>query len=169
MDKTSIMESTADISPCGKYRYRLTRRWGAGVPSFYIGMANASTAGEVYNDQTIEACIRMAKREGLNALDVVNLFAFRSPYPSVIKKLDYWTAVGPRNDEVLQQFIADASRDCMPIVCAWGVNGTLHGRDKIVIEVLRGRGAWLMAPGITKAGHPRHPLYNNSPLVEFLS
>jgi hypothetical protein len=42
------------------------------------------------------------------------------------------------------------------IVAAWGVHGTYMGRDR---EVRRLFGNRLHHLGLTKVGHPRHPLY----------
>jgi hypothetical protein len=42
----------ADISPCGRYRYALWRKWGAGGTCVFVWL-NPSTADATFDDQTI--------------------------------------------------------------------------------------------------------------------
>lgn len=44
------------------------------------------------------------------------------------------------------------------VVCAWGTHGAYMGQDQTVLGWIEGR-CQPMALGITKDGHPRHPLY----------
>ena len=71
---------SAIISPCGRYRYRLDRRWGDGRTMGFI-MLNPSTADAENDDPTIRRCIGFAKREGCDAIAVVNLYALREGRP----------------------------------------------------------------------------------------
>jgi Protein of unknown function (DUF1643) len=43
------------------------------------------------------------------------------------------------------------------VVCCWGADGAYRGRDRQILELLRG--IPLHALALTKMGHPRHPLY----------
>lgn len=47
-----VGESSALISECGRYRYSLTRRFGAGSKLLFVGL-NPSTADEYTDDPTI--------------------------------------------------------------------------------------------------------------------
>ena len=76
--------STATISPCGSYRYTLTRDLGLAMkpkrPCLFV-MLNPSTADALMDDRTIRRCKGFATREGCTSLTVVNLFAFRATNP----------------------------------------------------------------------------------------
>jgi hypothetical protein len=72
---------SAVISPCGLYRYRLTRTWDAVRWSAAFVMLNPSTADAVDDDPTIKRCVGFAKRWGCGGIVVANLFAFRSADP----------------------------------------------------------------------------------------
>src|SRR5689334_20041621 len=76
----SEIVKSAVLSPCGLYRYRLTRRWGDG-PALLFVMLNPSTADATEDDPTIRRCTGFAKREGMPAIEVVNLFAWRATDP----------------------------------------------------------------------------------------
>lgn len=144
-------ESGASISACGRYRYDLTRRWGSGDPAVWV-MLNPSTADASLDDHTIRKCIGFTERLGLNALTVVNLFAFRARHPK-----DMCAAVdpiGPENDVYLRGHAAyDAS-----VICAWGPNGRFRNRDLSVLAMLRAAGVPLQCLHVTADGSPGHPL-----------
>lgn len=149
------MKRGAYISPCGVYRYSLEREWADGTgPTCAFIMLNPSTADADIDDPTIRRCIAFAQRWGFRALTVVNLFAFRATDPkAMISAAD---PVGPANDAA----IASAVESCGLLVAAWGVHGTLRGRGVAVrrlVEDHEGRG--LHHLGLTRDGHPRHPLY----------
>ncbi|MBT3271062.1 DUF1643 domain-containing protein [Candidatus Poribacteria bacterium] len=136
----------------GAYRYRLsrTRSDGAGVVTFV--MLNPSTADAEVNDPTIRRCIGFAWDWGHRDLIVVNLFAYRATAPRDLRLAT--DPVGPANDEHLLAAVCEAD----VVVAAWGVHGAMLGRDRDVMGLLEGR-ASLQCLGVTKAGHPRHPLY----------
>jgi hypothetical protein len=143
---------TARISDDGVYRYRLGRRWGSGPAATFI-VLNPSTADATNDDPTIRRCIGFARRFGAGGLTVVNLYAFRATYPH-----DLWRAddpVGPENDQHLREVVATTALAGMPVVAAWGVNA----KPDRVAEVLHLPGmTQLVALGVTKDGHPRHPV-----------
>jgi hypothetical protein len=145
---------TAVISPCGKYRYRLTRAWGNGWFLPFV-MLNPSTADANFDDPTIRRCIGFARREGANAIVVVNLFAFRATDPKAMLAEPH--RVGPENERAIYEVAQDAKRAKMPIICAWGAQAGNHAM--FTVDYLRAQGAALMCLGKTKDGHPRHPLY----------
>ena len=63
--------------------------------------------------------------------------------------------VGPQNDAVL----ADGSAWADDIIAAWGVHGAHQGRGPCVAQTLMVGAAPLYHLGLSKDGHPRHPLY----------
>jgi hypothetical protein len=86
-------------------------------------------------------------------LDVVNLFAMRSPYPT---DLDGAADVGDdwQNDAA----IIDACVGATKVVAAWGNHGWRRGRADIVRARLGDAGIALYHLGLTKEGRPLHPL-----------
>jgi hypothetical protein len=160
------IESGAQFDDSGKYRYRLWRRWGSGGRCVFVGL-NPSTADAGNDDPTIRRCAAFAKRWGFGALDMVNLFAWRSTDPGGLLSAAP-EHVGPENDKVLAEVFGGASR----IVWAWGrhkppvqrlVRARIEGSPWLV--VLKRCEAGVL--GRAKDGSPRHPLYlaNDTPFV----
>jgi hypothetical protein len=132
-------------------------------------MFNPSTADKETDDATIRRCMAFSRAWGYGGIQVVNLFAWRSTDPKAIDKQMRWSGVhggesdpvGPVND----RFIGNAARHSAMLgfpkaVCAWGALAQgADGRVKRVMEVLKQAGAQPHCLGLTKAGHPRHPLY----------
>jgi hypothetical protein len=154
------LRSEAVFSDCETYRYSLSRDWGTGGQRVLFVMLNPSTADEVSNDPTVARCEARARRLGYHGFEVVNLFAFRATRPAdLFRTLD---PIGPDNDRHTDEAVAKAAR----IICAWGVHGALRGRDRAVLARFAAQGHHLWHLGLTKHGHPRHPLYrpNTTPL-----
>ncbi len=144
--------SEAVYSPCERFRYRLTRVWGAGDRALFV-MLNPSTATELQNDPTVERCERRARALGFGSFAVANIFAFRATDPRVMRASD--DPVGPANDAAILELAGQADR----IICGWGSHGAHLGRGAQVEALLRGTGRPLHQLGLTKAGAPKHPLY----------
>lgn len=142
-------DATAVLSECGRYRYRLERRWGRGSAALFV-MLNPSTADANVDDRTIRRCIGYAHRWGYPALSVVNLYAYRATDPR-----ELWKApdpIGPENNRHLIEAAAEAG----VVVAAWGV----HAQSQRVDEVLTLPGlSRATALALSRDGHPRHPLY----------
>jgi hypothetical protein len=75
------MIRTALFSPCGRFRYRLGRRWAEG-PTVALVLLNLSTADDEVDDPTIRRCIDFARRWGYGGLEVVNLYAHVATDPA---------------------------------------------------------------------------------------
>ncbi|MEJ6402453.1 DUF1643 domain-containing protein [Yoonia sp. 2307UL14-13] len=143
------VHSSAVYSECEMYRYALTREWGAGKRLVFI-MLNPSKATELANDPTIERCQRRAVALGFGAFRVVNLFAWRATDPRDLRAAA--EPIGVANDPTIQEAVAWADQ----VIAAWGVHGDLLGRGEAVKAKLDGP---IYTLGLTKHGHPRHPLY----------
>ena len=146
-------ESEAVYSRCERYRYSLTRIWNARGRKILFVMLNPSTATEIVNDPSVERCERRARAMGFGQFRVCNIFAWRSTDPSALARVG--DPVGEHND----QAIIESSEWPDMIVCAWGNHGRLLDRGRTAERMLRRAGRELHHFGITKAGHPRHPLY----------
>lgn len=150
------IQSGAQISPCGKYRYRLWREWRLGNSTQWdmwteddgspaldgsghqIGeplscvfvMLNPSTADGEQDDPTIRRCVAYAKAWGYDRMEVVNLFAWRATDPKELLAVDADDdPVGFENDKAIQKAIFGAGI----VVCAWGVTGCHLGQDETAL------------------------------------
>lgn len=158
-----IPRGGALMSVDGRYRYRLTRRIGPGLRIAAFIMLNPSTADADVDDPTIRRCIGFARRWGCGHLIVVNLFAFRATSPrDMMAAAD---PVGPDNHEAVVD-AAEAATQLVPpdgvrgrLICAWGAHGGFMDQDRTVMGWLDEIDARPEALGLTKHGHPRHPLY----------
>lgn len=145
--------STAVYSDCERYRYLLTRVWEpAGRKALFV-MLNPSTATEVQNDPTVERCERRARTLGFGAFRVCNIFAWRDTDPRAMRAAA--DPVGAENDAA----IAESCHWADQIVAAWGTHGAHLDRGPAVERLLRATGHPIYHLGLTKDGHPKHPLY----------
>ena len=169
--------STAVISICGKYRYRLTRGASDLLP---IVMLNPSTADARVDDPTIKRLLGFAKRGvtvstgtlgnrtvAYSGIDVVNLYAYRATMPC-----DLLTAedpYGPENDKYLHAFCKQYAEH--RIVVGWGV----HAQNDVQSRFLDIAACYIDSPrrlmcfGHNLNGTPKHPLYLSykTPLVPY--
>ena len=152
--------SSAVISPCGQYRYRLERSWEVPAASSYgqttIIMVNPSTADATNNDATIRKLIGFGSGRWANIV-VGNLFAYRAT--DVRELANASDPVGPENDEHLRRMIGEAFR----LIFAWGPTAKLpkqlRDRWRVVDVMARKLGKEPLCIGKpAKCGHPRHPL-----------
>ncbi|ABD56950.1 DUF1643 domain-containing protein [Jannaschia sp. CCS1] len=145
--------SVAVYSDCERYRYALTRVWDADGQRALFIMLNPSTATEVQNDPTVERCERRARTLGFGAFRVLNIFAYRATDPRDMRRAA--DPVGPANDAAILAGLDWADR----VICAWGTHGEHLARGPAVADLLWGTGRELLHLGLSKAGHPKHPLY----------
>jgi hypothetical protein len=143
---------TALFSPCGLYRYNLTRTWDDTLPQVFWIMLNPSTADSIKNDHTISKVVKFSSLAGFGTAIVLNLFAYRTPYPASLFQAhkEGVDIIGPENDKFLQE----PTRIGATVVLAWGNHGHFLGRGE---EILK----WCNKPMIlkeTKSGQPAHPL-----------
>lgn len=151
------------LSDCGRYRYSLSRAWYQGDGRVVFVMLNPSTADGQFDDPTVRKCIGFAKRWGFEALDVVNLFAWRSTKPAGLLSAE--DPVGYDNDDAIFRALARAQR----VVWAWGKHDARVRR-----LVARRIELWAFDPpceqgtlGANGDGSPCHPLMlaYSTPLV----
>jgi hypothetical protein len=146
----------AELSDCGRYRYRLWRRWGSGSQVLWI-MLNPSTADAERDDPTIRRCAGFTRAWGCDGFSVVNLFALRATDPRELRVAE--DPIGPNNDELLRHVIR---QPWYCIVAAWGgANGLprrmLDERERLVCAMSSHK---FHCFGTTKReAHPLHPLY----------
>ncbi len=139
----------------GNYRYLLWREWNSQGKTASFIMLNPSRADAQINDPTITRCINFAKDWGYGRLEVVNLFAYRTSKPTLLKQAT--EPIGRDND----RYILESIQRCDRIILAWGNHGTWQKQDLYTLQLLKNHNH-LYSLGITKKGCPRHPLYLRS-------
>lgn len=156
----TYLDASATISPCGMYRYNLSRVWDAEGRAVVFVMLNPSTADGTQDDPTIRRCVGFAKAWGYGGLVVVNLFALRATDPAELHRAV--DPIGPQNDEHISAACFQRAA-----VCAWGVSvakakrPVLRERAGVVRNLLRAPelSVSLNYLKLTDDGHPMHPLY----------
>lgn len=158
------MHRTADISPCGRFRWTLGRRWDD-RPLLLVAMFNPSTASADAEDQTSSLLISIAAHNGFGAYTAVNLCPLRSSKPAAA--IEMMSGANDRDPDWLQ-----AMRDNLDVVereierstailLAWGSMGWRAGAW---LEAFDGRlrdcrGARpIYRLGKCQNGHPTHPM-----------
>lgn len=146
-------QSVAVFSDCERYRFALTRVWEPTAKRALFIMLNPSTADEMKNDPTVERCERRARAYGYGAFRVCNIFAWRATDPRDMRAAQ--DPVGSDNDATIKESCNWADM----IVCAWGTHGAHLNRGPQVKEMLDLADVQTYHLGLSKAGHPKHPLY----------
>lgn len=142
--------TTPDGDVEGRYRYLLERRWGAGPTVLWV-LANPSSADEERDDPTVRRCVSFARSAGSGGLLLVNLRAWRATDPRRLAEAP--EPVGPDNDAAIRTALAATTG---AVVVAWGVQRDA-ARVRTVFDLLGDRPTVCL--GVTRGGHPRHPLY----------
>lgn len=154
----TAFSSNASFSPENppRYRYWLQRVWDPAAPVMAWVMLNPSTADHEVNDPTILACMDFARRNGCGSIVVVNLYAFRSPHPKVMKAAE--SPVGPLNADYLRRAMQMVrERPGSLAICGWG-RGDFNYMALGLRRHAKEAGVALHCFGVTKDGHPKHPL-----------
>ncbi|KUP92833.1 DUF1643 domain-containing protein [Tritonibacter horizontis] len=145
--------SAAVYSDCETYRYSLTRTWNPAGRKVMFVMLNPSKATEVQNDPTIERCERRARALGFGGFRATNIFAYRATDPR-----DMRAAEDPEGADNMAALLAGQTW-ADTVICAWGTHGAYRNQGATVAARLRSAGTDLFHLGLSKAGHPKHPLY----------
>ena len=120
----------------------------------FVGL-NPSIADAEVDDPTIRRCVNFAKAWGYNRLFMVNLFAFRATEPSEMKKAE--DPEGEFNGPIVNA----ASHHADLTVVAWGAHGSFNDQAQKYLSGLKNPHHL----GLTKSGHPKHPLYLKSSVL----
>ena len=157
LDEDGGAHAAAMLSPCGTYRYALTRVWDPTRRPVVFVMCNPSTADARHDDPTIRRCVGLARRWNAGGIAVVNLFALRSRDPRELGRHD--DPQGPDNTKVVLSILAAAGESAL-VVAAWGtaVPRSLEHQMTIMGWLLRDAGTTPQCLGHAKDGRPRHPL-----------
>ena len=163
MTQPDRIERAAKFDCTGRYRYWLSRRWRKQGTEVAFIMLNPSQADATRDDPTLRACIQFAQCWQHAALNVVNLFGYRTHQPKQLSSVA--DPIGPEND----QHVMQAAERADQIVLAWGNWGRLMERDRTVLQLLTPHTHKLHYLQLNCSGQPRHPLYikRSTPLQRF--
>lgn len=151
------MRKSASLSECGTYRWLLTRRWDDTLPILVVCMLNPSTADAERDDPTVLALIHFAKLWGYGGITIVNLYAFRSPSPAVMKASSQRHSA--RNTKLLEHFVPAEALQAGRVLVAWGNDGDFEGwASWFANRMAEVHGLDLICLGRTSSGAPKHPM-----------
>lgn len=169
IDLFDLTSSSAVLSPCAEcppgrredcgstehrpWRYELRRIWDPTLPLLGWLMLNPSIADAEHGDPTIRRCRGFTELWGYGG--------FISPDPKELSS--HPDPIGPDNDAHL----ARISTAVAELMCAWGAHPMATRRAGEVLASISMTGLVPKCLGLTKSGHPRHPLYvkASQPLV----
>jgi hypothetical protein len=149
--------SSAVISPCGRWRYKLVRQWDDTLFTAVFIMLNPSTADSTTDDPTIRKCMGFARHNNCGGIEVYNLFAYRCSKPQSLAVLSHNERIGPENDD----YLCAINRYSGKLIYAWGNSMERYPWFKERVEEIRNlfsfRPAWCVKQSEGK--QPWHPLY----------
>lgn len=151
----------ATLSLCETMRYRLWRHWDDSLPTVVWIMLNPSWGDAERDDNTIKKVVEFSKLWGFGGVEIVNLFAYRTHAPAILKQQRY-----PGSDDLNDTYIRAVVKNHGRVVCAWGGNAYCEAgkraiqRVKDVVNRLQENvciETWALKVGAN--GMPWHPLY----------
>lgn len=146
------------------HRYSIKRIWDLSKKKVVFICFNPSTADEYDDDQTFGRCIDFAKRwdsGSYGSVEVVNLFAYRTKDPSILKKsLD---PIGEEND----MYISAAVKNADLVIAAWGEHGFFKRRDREVLSRVKKELKPIYCLGVLKCKQPKHPSRARKNIIPF--
>lgn len=143
------MISKASLSRDKKYRYSLTRTWDEQKDAVLFVGLNPSIADAKSDDPTIRRLIGFAQGWGFGGMHVCNLFAYRTPDPSVLFKAA--DPVGRYNNRYIRKMKKISS---MTVLMYGNYGKRLHRHEEILKRI-----ANPYCVKVSKGGMPMHPLY----------
>lgn len=160
------MKRDARLSPCGNYRWVLTRSWGEG-PELLIVMFNPSSADASKDDPTVTLLCQIARRNLFGSLAVVNAIPLRSSKPADAIAMTQWDRF-PEDWHARDRLqdnvgvIVDRVSRAGAVLLAWGALAARcsdwidHVREEI--DAALPTGSEIYCLGQTASGHPKHPM-----------
>jgi len=151
------------------------RHWRAEASAVLFLGLNPSSADGRTDDATLRRLGALARHWGHGHLLVLNLFSRVGRDPALLRRCAQ--PVGEANEAWLATALAwlqaqpPAAGSPPPRVwLGWGQQGGLHDRERRVLDLLQCWSGAVVCVGVTRKGHPRHPLYTRAqqPPVPFL-
>jgi len=154
--KKSKIKIVKQATIIDNYRYTLSRIWNQLDDMVTFIMLNPSTADAFYDDPTVRRCIGFAQNWGYGGLHIVNLFAWRTPFPDDLSCHLVLDPVGPRNNYYIKKTVFKSHL----VIAAWGSRHTFYpNRANKVISMINKQGKIVCYLKKNKDGSPGHPLY----------
>ncbi len=165
---SNINDQNASFSKCGLYRWWLKRTINSNERKLlFIGL-NPSIAGKEINDPTTTRLINFCRSWDYGTLLVINLFGLITTFSSSLKYAS--NPIGYKNDMEIRSRIAVWANDKnWDLWLGWGAKGTILNRNVRLIKTLKRFSQYRyqrldqskgpLVIGLTKGGHPMHPLY----------
>lgn len=161
-------QSSAVISPCQQYRYRLGRQLADRGPVVALFGVNPSTADAAKDDHTVTKWMGFGRRLGWSRFIVGNVFSYRA---TDVKRLATpgLDPFGPDHDAHIAAIIAEAD----VLAPCWGDRGKiprgLRPHMDRLLDRLNASGKPVKCWGLSKAGDPLHVLTLGyaTPFVDF--
>lgn len=153
----------AAFSPCGKYRYWLTRRWSDGALLGIIGK-NPSKADAKRDDQTIVKEIALTKFLGYGGFLKLNAYDLIATDSNELIHVTETVACSDMNraDAIIASLLIYGVKD---VLCVWGTHSNrylaerVRNRGEMLRRRLRDAGFAMLCLGRNSDGTPKHPLY----------
>lgn len=144
------------------HRLYLWRRWNSNLPWIMLIGLNPSKADEMRNDPTVRRGIGFADKWGYGGFFMCNVYSLVTPDP---KRLNTEPPLVMGVDLAMRVI----RRRCTKAVACWGSLITKVSGWEDRVERVKQELAPLHCIGVTKDGHPRHPLYlpGDSELIEY--
>lgn len=151
MNLFNDINTGAEFSQCGKFRYKLWRIWDESKPLVMCIGLNPSTANAIKPDPTITNLTKMLKILGYGGFYMTNLFAIISSKPEILL-----TCEDPFGNN--GHHLAWCYDKCDEVIVCWGnFKESPKGIDRIYRDL-----SWILDDakcfGTTKSGNPLHPL-----------
>lgn len=154
----------ARFSSCGRYRYTLHMPIReAFAPAIVWILANPSTADAIKEDPTTRNVQRISENLGYSTAIVLNVCAYRTPYPlDLLKALDAGVdVVGVDNTTAIATTLS--AHGVKRVVFGWGDcfpdRPELNAAIETVKTITQDLGFDPVCFGKNKSGNPRHPLF----------
>jgi len=136
----------AEFSACGKYRYKLWRKWDSKRPLVMCIGLNPSSANSEKNDATIHILQSTLHKLGYGGFYMTNLFAWISSKPDDL--LTCPDALGDNENK-----LKEVEAICQDVIVCWGGFKQATQRIEQVLPNYPNAKCF----GVTSAGRPWHP------------
>lgn len=123
---TKSRKTLEEVSYKHRYYYYISWEKADNKKVTFI-MLNPSIANHHKTDQTIDNCIKMAKKDGYSSLEIVNLYSLRHPKFEILQ---------PNEDIINTIILKEVIKQASTVVLAWGKDFSKTKQGKNIIKAL---------------------------------